>query len=71
VDKQVHGPYRFWEHEHRFEERRGHTLVIDEVRYAVPGGKLMDRLVVRRDLEKIFAFREKKLLELFGLAQAA
>jgi ligand-binding SRPBCC domain-containing protein len=71
VDKQIHGPYRLWEHEHRFEERGGNTVVIDEVRYAVPGGKLMERWVVRRDLEKVFAFRERKLLEIFGLAQAA
>src|SRR5664279_4082164 len=38
VDEQVHGPFRRWIHEHRFEPRDGGTLAIDHVRYAVPGG---------------------------------
>lgn len=71
VDEQLRGPYRLWHHEHLFEEADGGaaTRVIDRVRYAVPGGPLgtlVDRLLVRRDVEKIFAFRRQRLAERFG-----
>jgi hypothetical protein len=65
VDEQRHGPYRLWHHEHRFSESDGRTLVRDHVRYAVPGGLLIDRLFVRRDVHRIFAFRQAKLAGLF------
>ena len=65
VDEQRRGPYRVWHHEHRLEERDGGTLVRDDVRYAVFGGALVDRLIVRRDVAKIFAFRQRKMDELF------
>jgi len=66
VDEQRRGPYRRWIHEHRFEEHNGGTLCVDHVRYAVFGGRLVEWLFVRRDLERIFAFRRGKLLELFA-----
>ncbi len=66
VDEQRHGPYRLWVHEHRFQERDGMTLAEDLVRYAVPGGWVVDRLVVRRDLQRIFSYRRKKLRSVFG-----
>ena len=66
VDEQRRGPYRFWMHEHIFEEHPDGTLVLDRVRYAVWGGRWIDRLFVRRDIETIFAFRRQKLLEIFS-----
>jgi ligand-binding SRPBCC domain-containing protein len=66
VDEQVHGPYRRWHHEHVFEEVDGGTLCRDIVQYDVPGGRVIDALFVRRDLEKIFLFRQRKLAELFA-----
>jgi hypothetical protein len=66
VDVQVRGPYRLWHHTHTFEEHDGGTLCGDRVRYAVPGGAVVDRLLVRGDVERIFAFRRAVLLELFG-----
>ena len=69
VDEQLHGPYRRWIHKHRFEERDGGTLCTDHVRYAVFGGWLIERFLVRRDLERIFAFRQKKLVEIFDRAE--
>ena len=66
VDQQRRGPYRVWWHEHRFAEQAGQTQVTDHVRYAVWGGALIDRLFVRADLARIFAFRRDKLLALFG-----
>lgn len=66
VDVQRRGPYRLWEHEHRFTEQGGGTLVTDHVRYAVLGGRLIQRLFVAPDLRKIFAYRRAVLVERFG-----
>jgi ligand-binding SRPBCC domain-containing protein len=66
VDKQLRGPYRFWLHEHRFEDKNGGTLVTDEIQYSVYGGEIIRRLFVARDVEKIFAHRTKRMQELFA-----
>ena len=66
VDEQRRGPYRTWIHEHTFEERDGGTLARDRVQYAVIGGRLINTLFVRRDVERIFHFRREKLRELFA-----
>jgi len=66
VDVQLKGPYRTWIHEHGFEERDGGTVCRDRVRYSVPGGWLVNRLLVRPDIERIFRYRTKKLRELFA-----
>ena len=68
VDEQVVGPYRTWVHEHRFhtEERPGRGAVViasDEVHYEAPGGRLVNRLFVARDLRRIFAYRSEQLQE--------
>ena len=65
VDEQLHGPYRLWRHHHTFEEKDGRTLCKDHVEYAVLGGAIINRLFVRRDVENIFAFRQKMLREIF------
>ncbi len=67
VDRQVHGPYRRWNHEHVFESAHGGTLCRDIVDYDVLGGKPVHALFVRPDLKKIFAFRHEKLRELFPI----
>ena len=66
VDDQVKGPYRLWHHEHTFEEKEGGTLVRDHVDYAVPGGLLIQKLMVGREVERIFTFRRRKLADLFS-----
>ncbi len=66
VDEQRRGPYKLWVHEHRFAAQDNGTLVTDCVRYAVLGGRLVEWLFVRRDVERIFQFRREKLLALFG-----
>jgi ligand-binding SRPBCC domain-containing protein len=65
ADEQMTGPYRQWIHEHRFEEKDGGTLVIDHVRYRAPGGRFVERWLVRPDVERIFAFRKRRLAEHF------
>ncbi|MBL9167410.1 MAG: SRPBCC family protein [Verrucomicrobiales bacterium] len=69
VDEQKRGPYRLWIHEHRFVEKDGGTLMTDQIRYAVYGGGLIEKLFVRRDVEKIFDYRNRKMSELFGGTQ--
>ena len=57
VDRQLSGPYRLWHHTHEFEaDGPHHTLMRDTVRYAAPLDRLSHPLV-RRDLDRIFAFR--------------
>jgi ligand-binding SRPBCC domain-containing protein len=65
VDEQRRGPYRTWRHEHRFTADGDGTLVEDDVTYAAPGGALVERLFVGRDLARIFAFRREALLRAF------
>ena len=66
VDEQVRGPYRLWRHEHIFEQRDGGTVVRDHVQYAVRFDFLVHELLVRREIEKIFAHRTECLRERFG-----
>ena len=68
ADMQVRGPYVLWQHTHTFEERDGGTLCGDSVLYRPRGGALIDRLFVRRDLERIFDYRCEYLKKLFGTA---
>jgi ligand-binding SRPBCC domain-containing protein len=65
VDEQRQGPYRAWIHEHTFTESKDGSEVRDFVRYAAPGGWLVDRLFVRHDVRRIFEYRTRKLQELF------
>ncbi len=67
VDVQRRGPYRRWEHMHGFAAIEGGTRVTDEVDFDVPFGFIAGAFV-RRDVEKIFAFRRAVLLKRFGAA---
>jgi len=69
TDEQVKGPYKRWHHTHSFTEENGGTRCDDIVEYAPPGGPLaplINKLVVQRDVEQIFAYRAKVLAEMFG-----
>jgi len=66
VDEQIKGPYRLWRHEHRFDEEEGATIMTDRVEYAVWGGALVERLFVRRDVERIFAHRNHVLSDVLS-----
>ncbi|MDQ3587429.1 MAG: SRPBCC family protein [Actinomycetota bacterium] len=68
VDRQLRGPYRLWHHTHLFEPDAGNTIMRDVVRYALPLGPLGEvaRLVlVRRDLDRIFDFRQAGIARRF------
>jgi len=68
VDVQLSGPYQLWHHTHRFEPFNGGTRMTDVVRYRLPFGwigRIVNALQVRRDVEKIFAYRNQKISEMF------
>ena len=71
--RQLTGPYRMWHHSHTFEPDGEGTLMRDLVRYALPLwplGELAHAALVRRDLERIFAFRQQRVAALLGRSSA-
>ncbi|MBL8885901.1 MAG: SRPBCC family protein [Phycisphaerales bacterium] len=74
IDKQIRGPYILWEHTHTFEpsrtdDGRDSTRIVDRIRYVprdIPHwvpllGGLLHRVIVRPDLERIFAYRKTQI----------
>jgi len=69
MDKQMKGPYAFWEHTHILERAPGGTKMTDTVRYALPMGilgQMMHSIMIKQQLNNIFDFRKKTLVRLFG-----
>ena len=69
VDEQLSGPYSFWHHTHTFEAVAGGTMIRDHVRYLLPLGalgSLLQKLVVRRQLEAIFRHRAQAIAAVFS-----
>ncbi len=69
VDEQIRGPYRLWHHTHTFTAEGGGTRMVDEVNYELPLGILgaiAHRLAVRRDLERVFDYRQRVIASLFA-----
>ena len=62
TDVQLSGPYKLWHHTHVFEpDGRGGTVMRDRVLYELPFGPLGEvahSLFVKRDLRRIFDFRQ-------------
>jgi len=63
IDVQLKGPYAIWEHTHVFAATETGTLIDDRVRYRLPLSPLGDVAlpVVRRQLARIFAYRQAAL----------
>ena len=77
VDEQLKGPYSFWYHDHRFiENEDGSTTMIDKVHYALPNwlptflSQWINRFWVGPQLKKIFAYREKRIIEVIALQKS-
>lgn len=66
VDQQVRGPYRVWIHRHTFEQTADGILMRDRVDYSMIGGALVNRLLVRRDLDRIFEYRQEAMKRIFA-----
>ncbi|MGC9221301.1 MAG: SRPBCC family protein [Solirubrobacteraceae bacterium] len=64
VDRQLIGPYKLWVHTHSFQADGEQTIIRDEVRYQLPLGRLgalAQDIFVRRDVERIFAYRRTSI----------
>ena len=69
VGVQVRGPWARWEHRHRFLDGDGGTWMEDRVTYRLPLGPLgraLHATLVHRQLRAAWAFRQARLVELFG-----
>lgn len=67
ADQMLVGPYRSWYHLHTFRDLGGQVEVGDRIEYSLPLGVLGNaahRMLVRRQLEAIFAYRERRLIDL-------
>jgi len=70
VDEQRYGPYEFWHHKHFFKAIENGTQIIDVVDFKVSFGWLGRKLsnqLIKRELKKIFTYRNDKLIGLFGV----
>ena len=73
-DEQVRGPFATFRHRHgiQAEVRDGleGTLVADEIEFALPWGVLgkVGGLLVKHELSRTFAFRQKRLPEILAVA---
>ncbi len=71
-DVQVIGPYRLWDHRHRFWREHGGTVIEDFVVYQLPLGPLghvLNRVAVRRQLDAIFDYRQAQIASLLARAE--
>lgn len=69
VDEQRFGPYALWHHKHFIKEIEGGVEMEDIIDYKIPFGilgQMVHPILVKPQLKKIFAHREKALKELFG-----
>ena len=70
VDEQRFGPYAMWHHEHHFKRIKGGVHMTDILNYAIPYGpigRLANALIVKKKVEDIFSYREKAIIDLFGV----
>lgn len=69
VDEQRFGPYALWHHKHFIKEIDGGIEMEDLIDYKIPFGILgqwVQPILVKRQLNQIFQYRETKLEALFG-----
>jgi ligand-binding SRPBCC domain-containing protein len=70
VDIQIEGPYARWHHTHTFEDVGRGTRIDDRVIYRLPFGAVGRHCagwLVRRDVNQIFSYRQRKIEQLLGL----
>lgn len=68
ADEQLTGPYRRWYHRHRFREVPSGVEIDDLVDYEMPFGllgRVVHSIAVRRELRRIFDFRERQMAQFF------
>ncbi len=69
VDDQRVGPFAIWHHEHHFEPIKGGVKMMDKLTYAIPYGiigRIANKILVAKEVQKIFTYREQAINDLFG-----
>lgn len=69
IDEQRFGPFKFWHHQHHFKTIDGGVEMTDILTYGLPFGpigQLAHAIMIKKQVEEIFTFREIKVNELFG-----
>ncbi len=69
IDEQRFGPYALWHHKHFFKEVPGGVEMTDFLDYKLPLGflgNIVHALFVRRQIESIFEYRRRVLIDRFG-----
>jgi ligand-binding SRPBCC domain-containing protein len=69
VDEQRFGPYALWHHQHHFKEIPGGVLMTDIINYAIPMGflgRIANSVLVAKEVQGIFDYREVAVEKLFG-----
>lgn len=68
ADEQLIGPYKTWHHQHTFSEVAAGVVVADHLEYSLPLGPLgvvAHAVMVRRQLQSVFRFRQNELAKVF------
>ena len=71
VDKALNSPFKSWIHKHEFISHPRGTMIRDTIEYIPPFGlfgALADRLVISKDIDRLFAFRHAATLKAFKRA---
>jgi ligand-binding SRPBCC domain-containing protein len=69
IDEQRFGPFALWHHQHHFNEVKGGVMMTDILNYAIPYGfigRMANSLVVAKQVNEIFTYREKVIRDVFG-----
>jgi len=67
-DTQLKGPYKLWRHHHIFKDLGEKTEMTDIVEYnpkGFPLNSLLNKLFVNKEINKIFSYREDRILSIF------
>lgn len=70
IDQQVKGPYRFWHHEHKFQEVSSSIVKMTDVITYIPPyrliGDITNKLFLKNQLKNIFKHRSIVLNKMFN-----
>jgi len=74
VDEQRVGPYKIWHHEHLFKVEKNGVLMVDIISYKLPFGiigRLVNKLFIKKKLNKIFNYRFNRMNDIFNNKEGA
>ena len=68
IDQQLKGPYSMWHHTHIFKDLNGKVEMTDKIIYVMPFGiigRIVNFMLVQKDLNSIFSFRKDVINKIF------